>query len=200
MSAPDTQKPSPRRAWAYRLRPALLPASLLAAGIALGGIPGFLAGFVGGLLGLDRVLERAIGPAGAGSGEARRRFDGLARERRRRRDDDGLAYLPDDTGWASVAERRGLGVQAVDVASITGTVDAHKAVAFDASFRPPAYSRERWIQLYRAARGGAALPPISVYRVGREHFVRDGHHRVSVARALGAAQVDADVVELRRAA
>ena len=29
------------------------------------------------------------------------------------------------------------------------------------------------------------MPPISVYRVGDLHFVRDGHHRVSVARAQG---------------
>ena len=47
-----------------------------------------------------------------------------------------------------------------------------------------------------AARRGTPLPPISVYRAGREHFVRDGHHRVSVARALGADSIDAEVVEL----
>jgi hypothetical protein len=35
------------------------------------------------------------------------------------------------------------------------------------------------------------MPPISVYRVGELHFVRDGHHRVSVARALGRTHIDA---------
>jgi hypothetical protein len=40
------------------------------------------------------------------------------------------------------------------------------------------------------------MPPISVYRVGEEHVVRDGHHRVSVARDLGLGAIDADVVEL----
>jgi hypothetical protein len=40
------------------------------------------------------------------------------------------------------------------------------------------------------------MPPISVYRVGDRHFVRDGHHRVSVARALGAEAIEAHVVEL----
>ena len=35
------------------------------------------------------------------------------------------------------------------------------------------------------------MPPISVYRVGDMHFVRDGHHRVSVARALGLRVIDA---------
>ncbi len=49
-----------------------------------------------------------------------------------------------------------------------------------------------------AGRRGAALPPISVYRLGGQHFVRDGHHRVSVARSLGMAAIDAEVTELAK--
>jgi len=45
---------------------------------------------------------------------------------------------------------------------------------------------------------GAPLPPVSVYRVGAEHVLRDGHHRVSVARELGLERIDAEVVELHR--
>ena len=41
------------------------------------------------------------------------------------------------------------------------------------------------------------MPPISVYRIGDMHFVRDGHHRVSVARALGLSHIDAYVTEVR---
>jgi hypothetical protein len=80
--------------------------------------------------------------------------------------------------------------------SITGTVDPHKAEAFDAEFRPPPYGRARWSQMFHAVENGVALPPISVYRFSGRHYVRDGHHRVSVARALGAADIDADVIEL----
>ncbi len=40
------------------------------------------------------------------------------------------------------------------------------------------------------------MPPITVYRVGERHFVRDGHHRVSVAIDLGSLTIDAEVVEL----
>ncbi len=47
-----------------------------------------------------------------------------------------------------------------------------------------------------AARRGAALPPISLYRLGERHYVDDGHHRVSVAHALGMAAIDAEVTEL----
>jgi hypothetical protein len=40
------------------------------------------------------------------------------------------------------------------------------------------------------------MPPIDVYRVGELHFVRDGHHRVAVARAQGRDTIDAHVVEV----
>jgi hypothetical protein len=51
----------------------------------------------------------------------------------------------------------------------------------------------------RAFQRGTPLPPISVYRVGDRHFVRDGHHRVSVACALETLEIEAEVVELHPA-
>ena len=87
---------------------------------------------------------------------------------------------------------------AVPLCSIVGTVEASKARRFDSSFRPPPSSRYRWERLWIAARRGAPLPPISVYRLGDRHYVDDGHHRVSVARALGMAAIDAEVTELGR--
>jgi hypothetical protein len=56
--------------------------------------------------------------------------------------------------------------------------------------------RARWERIANAVRRGEAMPPISVYRIGDVHFVRDGHHRVSVARALGRTHIDAYVVEV----
>lgn len=44
--------------------------------------------------------------------------------------------------------------------------------------------RRRWESVAAARRRGVELPPIDVYRIGELHFVQDGHHRVSVARAL----------------
>ncbi|HET8950011.1 MAG TPA: ParB/RepB/Spo0J family partition protein [Solirubrobacteraceae bacterium] len=180
--------------WRRRLRPAALPAALLAGGIAIGGLPGFLAGFVAALLGIDRLLDRMHGSGGWGMADAGRRFDRLVRERRRR--PSRCAYLPEDTGPAATAKRRRVGVEPIPVASIVGTVDPHKAEAFDAEFRPPPYGRVRWSQMCHAVQAGAELPPISVYRFQGRHYVRDGHHRVSVARALGATDIDADVTEL----
>ena len=169
------------------LAPFVLPAALGGSAVVVGGVAGFLLGFVGALIGIDR----ALGFAGVSRIEAERAYRRIARRRA-----GALAYLPDDAGWAASAPRRTLGVQPIAVDSIAGSTDRHKAESFDAAFRPPRWSRERWLQLWLAAHGGGALPPIAVYRVGDKHFVRDGHHRVSVARALGAASIDASVVEL----
>jgi hypothetical protein len=163
---------------------------MVAAGVAIGGIPGFLAAFVGALLGVDRLLDRLHGFGGWGMQAAERRFDRLVRERRRH--PSRLRLLAEDTA----APGRHRGVEPIPVRSIVGTVDPHKAEAFDGAFRPPSYSRGRWCQMLHAVESGSELPPISVYRLGDEHYVRDGHHRVSVARALGAEAIDAEVTEV----
>ena len=92
-------------------------------------------------------------------------------------------------GGASVAR----GVREVPLAAIAGTVEPSRASMFDPSFRPAAPARGRWQRLWLAEYRGAVLPPISVVRVGDQYAVRDGHHRVSVARARGALTIDAVV-------
>jgi len=88
-------------------------------------------------------------------------------------------------------ERR-LGLRVIALDSIVGTVDRTRD--FDRQFRPTTGRvRGRWERIAAAMRRGEALPPIDVYRVGELHFVRDGHHRVSVARTLGRADIDAFV-------
>jgi hypothetical protein len=184
----------------------LLPTLLLAAGVALGGLALALLLMVAALIAIDRVLDHTVGFGGWSLIEAEHAYRRLARQRRRaelaarlrHREARRLSYLPTDTGWAAVASRRRLGTQPIAIASIVGSVDAPKTVAFDRCFRPPRWSRGRWTQMCLAVRRGSAMPPIAVYRVGGEHFVRDGHHRVSVHRALGADTIDADVVELFR--
>jgi nucleoside-triphosphatase THEP1 len=51
----------------------------------------------------------------------------------------------------------------------------------------------RLVELLRA--DGLAVNGF-LYRVDDQHYVRDGHHRVSVARALGESTIDAEVVQL----
>jgi hypothetical protein len=90
---------------------------------------------------------------------------------------------------------RDLGVVSIAIETVVGTVDRRKE--FDRSFRPTSSkARARFERIAEASRRGVALPPIDVYRVGELHFVRDGHHRVAVARAQGLEKIDAHVVEV----
>jgi hypothetical protein len=91
---------------------------------------------------------------------------------------------------------RDLGVQSIAVDSIVGTVD-RGGKDFDREFRPTSSrARLRFERIAEAQRRGVSMPPIDVYRVGELHFVRDGHHRVAVARAQGRNTIDARVVEV----
>ena len=65
-----------------------------------------------------------------------------------------------------------------------------------ASGPPRAACATRWERIAAAQRRGESMPPIDVYRIGELHFVKDGHHRVSVARALGRDQIDAYVTDV----
>ena len=90
---------------------------------------------------------------------------------------------------------RSLGLQTIPLDSIVGSVGRTRD--FDRSFRPTSgRTRPRWERIANAQRRGQDMPPISVYRVGDLHFVRDGHHRVSVARAQGRDVIDAYVTEV----
>jgi hypothetical protein len=86
-------------------------------------------------------------------------------------------------------------VQSIALDAIVGTVDRGKD--FDREFRPTSSrARLRFERIAEAQRRGVSMPPIDVYRVGELHFVRDGHHRVAVARAQGRDRIDARVVEV----
>jgi hypothetical protein len=115
----------------------------------------------------------------------------------RRAPDDINIMLPFDEVVAALGrtgERR-LGLQVINLDSIVGSVDRSRE--FDRRFRPTSGQvRERWQRLALAQRRGESIPPIEVYRVGEMHFVLDGHHRVSVAHALGLKTIDAYVTEV----
>jgi len=87
------------------------------------------------------------------------------------------------------------GTQAIPTASIVGSVDRYKE--FDRYYLPKEpHLDERWIGVRAAQLQGKELPPIQVYKVGELYFVKDGNHRVSVARRQGQAYIDAQVIEL----
>ncbi len=103
-------------------------------------------------------------------------------------------------GHHRVSVARALGLREIDayvteVLTRVGTVDRTRG--FDRSFRPTSSTaRGRWERIANMVRRGEPLPPVQLYRIGDVHFVRDGHHRVSVARALGRTEIDAYVTEV----
>lgn len=120
----------------------------------------------------------------------------LARRLRREPDDVGL-ILPFEEVVEALGRmsERDRGLQTVPLDSIVGTVDRTKD--FDRRFRPTSPRvRGRWERIAAAQRRGQSMPPVLLYRIGDLHFVRDGHHRVSVARSLGREIIDAYVVEV----
>lgn len=96
-----------------------------------------------------------------------------------------------------VRARYSSGVHLVPLAAIRGSEG--KEDAFDHAFHPlhREHSRERWLGIAMAQWQGQNLPPVELIKVddGRSavYFVRDGHHRISVARAFGQREIEADV-------
>ncbi len=128
-----------------------------------------------------------------------RRRRALARlsARMRREPGDVDVILPFEEVLAALGRRgeRRLGLQTIELSSIVGTVDRGRE--FDRQFRPTSSRvRIRWERVALAQRKGKGMPPIDVYRIGELHFVRDGHHRVSVARARGDRVIEANVTEV----
>jgi hypothetical protein len=115
----------------------------------------------------------------------------------RREPSDVNVILPFEEVVEALGRRgeRQLGLQTIPLDSIVGTVD--RAREFDRAFRPTSSRvRPRWERIAEASRKGKAMPPIDVYRIGELHFVKDGHHRVSVAAELGYEVIEAYVTEV----
>jgi hypothetical protein len=87
------------------------------------------------------------------------------------------------------------GIRQVPIDAIIGSVGRFQD--FDRAFLPRGTStRERWEQIDIAHRMDVDLPAIELYKLGEVYFVKDGNHRVSVARERGQAFIDAIVVEV----
>jgi len=115
----------------------------------------------------------------------------------RRDADDVEVMLPFDEVVAALGRRAEAdrGLRSIPLDAIVGTVDRGKE--FDRNFRPTsARVRPRFERIAKAQRRGETMPPIDVYQVGELYFVRDGHHRVAVAREHGRDLIDARVVEV----
>jgi hypothetical protein len=91
-----------------------------------------------------------------------------------------------------VKARRYAGLQVVLLEKIRGTQG--RVADFDNRFHPlHTRLRDRWQSIAIVRLQGIGLPPVSLIQVGDRYAVQDGHHRISVARALGEEAIDAEV-------
>jgi len=92
--------------------------------------------------------------------------------------------------------QRDLGMQTIAVDKIIGSVGRYRD--FDRAFFPTQETTSaRWINIRKAHYRAIELPPIDVYKIGEIYFVRDGNHRVSVARERKQVFIEAHVIEIR---
>jgi len=88
-----------------------------------------------------------------------------------------------------------LGLKQIETEKIIGSVSRFQE--FDRAFLPrQTHTRERWESIDQAYYKDVILPPIDVYQIGEIYFVKDGNHRVSVARERGQLYMDAFVVKI----
>jgi hypothetical protein len=104
---------------------------------------------------------------------------------------DRLALMPLDETLAALGRQSEAdeGIRDVPLDGVVGSVA--RVGDFDREFRPRNRAlRGRWDALARTC---AELPPVRLVRLGEMYFVEDGHHRVAIARARGAAAIPARV-------
>jgi hypothetical protein len=91
--------------------------------------------------------------------------------------------------------QRALGHQIVPVKHIIGSEGRYSD--FDRRFLPLTEAVEqRWRSVEHAMDRMIDLPPVDLWKISDVYFVRDGNHRVSVARWKGQGHIDAYVTEL----
>jgi hypothetical protein len=85
----------------------------------------------------------------------------------------------------------------IDLDMILGTAADGRAQDFDVDFRPmQTHNKERWLGIAAAWLSGRRLGRVKLVQVGDIFFVEDGHHRVSVAKAMGEQVIEAEVVRI----
>lgn len=91
--------------------------------------------------------------------------------------------------------QRYIGLRQVEVEKIIGSVGRYRD--FDRIFLPvQKRTRSRWVSVDKAHYEQIPLPPVDLYKIGEVYFVKDGNHRVSVARQRGQEFVDAYIIEI----
>lgn len=87
-----------------------------------------------------------------------------------------------------------LGIKEVSLDKIVGSVE--KYADFDKNFVPKNnVVKQRWINIYIGYTSDSMLPTVILYKIKDNYYVYDGNHRVSVAKFLNFATIEAQVEE-----
>lgn len=93
------------------------------------------------------------------------------------------------------SSQRDIGLQSVPLDKIVGSVGRYRD--FDRAFLPTQrQTTDRWVSIRKAHYHDVILPPVELYKIGDVYFVKDGNHRVSVARDRNQLDIDAFVTEI----
>ncbi len=103
-----------------------------------------------------------------------------------------LLDLNDVESQGSVRNRHYAGIKTVRLNQIRGSEG--RTEDFDANFKPlQVRSKDRWVSIAKAQLTDQALPLVDLIQIGETYYVRDGHHRISVAQSLGQESIEAEV-------
>ncbi len=107
-----------------------------------------------------------------------------------------LLDMAAEVSGRKIRGRHYAGAKTVPINQIRGSEG--RSGDFDIDFNPMnSRTAGRWLSVAVASSEGVILPPVKLIQLGADYFVRDGHHRISVARALGEKFVDAVVTALQ---
>lgn len=108
----------------------------------------------------------------------------------------GWEYKLKNLGNVTAARRhpaKQAGIVIVSLEKIVGSEG--RAEDFDNKFGPlNENTLERWMSVLVARRSGCTLPPVALIQVDDEYYVHDGHHRISVANAVGQKEIEAKII------
>lgn len=123
-------------------------------------------------------------------GQLNKLWSALTRQPRR------LLSLAEVQATQQISSRSYIGIHTIPVCQIQGSEGRYNE--FDLNFYPlQERTKERWLSLATAWYQGEAIPPVELIQVGNVYFVRDGHHRISIARMLGQQDIEAEVTVWR---
>lgn len=85
------------------------------------------------------------------------------------------------------------GIKPVSIDKICGSLG--RSTDFDKQFHPLSDRiQDRWVNIAMARGQNLPLAPVELIQIGERYFVKDGHHRISVARARGETVIDAEII------